>query len=249
MFVWAPSYWLDCRKNQRRTSRLQRWNPTKQVLWSLSFKCFRCLYSERVVLAMRRLSILRGAIYDSSERSKMNFALLGVLDLIFSQQRKIVEPSAQNRSGAHCCRRQVRFNKVQRRSWEGSGEGLEGFGAEAGQVQQVFRESARECSGRLWWQDQVRFFFFQGVQEEVPEKLAEKVLFLLFVCVHVHTGDLLYDCWGYHRSLFHCKNFVMSPATTEDGLLPSKKWQFQIRNLYGGAGSVCLCSPTRIFHG
>ena len=63
----------------------------------------------------------------------------------------------------------------------------------------------------------------QGVQEEVPEKLAEKVLFLLFVCVHVHTGDLLYDCWGYHRSLFHCKNFVMSPATTEDGLLPSKK--------------------------
>ena len=42
----------------------------------------------------------------------------------------------------------------------------------------------------------------QGVQEEVPEKLAEKVLFLLFVCVHVHTGDLLYDCWGYHRSYY-----------------------------------------------
>jgi len=70
--------------------------------------------------------------------------------------------SAQNSSGVHWCRSRVRFNlnevpekvpkvpeglggfgakagQVQQGSGEGSGEGLGGFGAEPGQVQQDLR--------------------------------------------------------------------------------------------------------------
>ena len=72
---------------------------------------------------------------------------------------------------------QVRFNRVSEKVPE---KVPGGFGAGPGQVQRV--------------------------QEEVPEKVAEKVpekfVFLRFVCMHVHTGDLLCGCWGYHRSLF-----------------------------------------------
>ena len=95
---------------------------------------------------------------------------------------------------------QVKFNrapeKVQKQSGEGSGEGLGGFGARSGQ--QGFRRKVPGGFGAGPGQ-------VQGVQEEVPEKVAEKVLekfvFRLFVCMHVHTGDLLCGCWGYHRSL------------------------------------------------
>ena len=100
---------------------------------------------------------------------------------------------------------QVRFNrapeKAQKQSGEGSGEGLGGFGAEPGQVNRVSEKVPEKVPGGFGaGPGQV-----QGVQEEVPEKVAEKVLekfvFLLFVCMHVHTGDLLCGCWGYHRSL------------------------------------------------
>ena len=83
--------------------------------------------------------------------------------------------SAQNSSGVHWCKRRVKFNEVpeeapkvpekealvqsqvislQQGSWEGSGEGLGGFGAESGQVQQGFGE---------------------GFRRRVPEKVPEKV--------------------------------------------------------------------------
>ena len=79
--------------------------------------------------------------------------------------------SAQNSSGVHWCRRRVRFNEVpekvpkvpekvpgnlgaklsqvQQGSGESSGEGLGGFGAEPGEVQQLWRRFRRR-SGRLW---------------------------------------------------------------------------------------------------
>ena len=50
--------------------------------------------------------------------------------------------SAQNSSGVHWCRRWVRFNEGS----EGSGEGLGGFGAEPGHVQQGSGEGSGEGS-------------------------------------------------------------------------------------------------------
>ena len=98
---------------------------------------------------------------------------------IFPQQRKLIGSSAQNSSGVHWCRRRVRFNEVpeklpgdfgaQQGSGEGSEEGLGGFGAEPGQVQQ----GSKEGSGEGWEalvQSQVRF-------NRVPEKVPEKVWF------------------------------------------------------------------------
>ena len=60
---------------------------------------------------------------------------------------------------------QVRFNR------EGSGEGLGGFGAEPGEVQQGSGEASREGLEKVWEalvQSQVRF-------NRVPEKVPEKV--------------------------------------------------------------------------
>ena len=95
---------------------------------------------------------------------------------VFPQQRTLMGSSAQNSSGVHWCSRRVRFNKVPEKvpnvpekvweAWvqsqlrfsripekvpkvpdgEGSGEGLGGFGAEPGQVQQGSREGS-EGSG------------------------------------------------------------------------------------------------------
>jgi len=84
----------------------------------------------------------------------------------------------------------------------GSGEGLGGFGAEPCRFNRVSEKVPEKVPGGFGaGPGQV-----QRVQEEVPEKVAEKVpekfVFLLFVCMHVHTGDLLCGCWGYHRSLF-----------------------------------------------
>ena len=65
-------------------------------------------------------------------------------------------PSAQNSSGVHWCRCPVRFNevpekvpKVLEKVWEAnSGEGLGGFGAEPGQVQQGSGEGSGQGSSK-----------------------------------------------------------------------------------------------------
>ena len=105
--------------------------------------------------------------------------------MFFPQQRKLMGSSAQNSSGVHWCRRQVRFNevpekvpKVPEKVWvafvqsqvkfnrvpekvpgslgakrsqvqqgSGSGEGLGGFGAEPGQVQQGSGEGSGDGLG------------------------------------------------------------------------------------------------------
>ena len=80
--------------------------------------------------------------------------------------------SAQNRSALHCCRRRGSL-------CEGSGEGLEGFGAEPGQVQQGSREGSGEglkVWGEALVQSQVRL---NRLPEKVPEvkfnRVPEKV--------------------------------------------------------------------------
>ena len=77
--------------------------------------------------------------------------------------------SAQNSSGVHWCRRRVGFNEVPGEGSEGSREGLEGFGAEPGQVQQGSGEGSGEGLKTLV-QSQVRFNSFP---EQVPEKVWE----------------------------------------------------------------------------
>ena len=60
--------------------------------------------------------------------------------VLFPQQRKLMGSSAQNSSGVHWCKRQVRFNrvpeKVPEKVWEAFNEGL--------------GEGCGEGSGRLW---------------------------------------------------------------------------------------------------
>ena len=73
----------------------------------------------------------------------------------FPQQRKLMGSLAQNSSGVRWCRGRVRFNEVPESS-EGSGEGLRGFGAEPGQVQQ----GSEKVPEKVWEalvQSQVRF--------------------------------------------------------------------------------------------
>ena len=59
-----------------------------------------------------------------------DFGIYTFMLSIFPQQRKLTGSSAQNSSGVQWCRRRRREGS------EGSGEGLGGFGAEPGQVQQ-----------------------------------------------------------------------------------------------------------------
>ena len=79
-----------------------------------------------------------------------------------------------------------------------------GFGAEPcqvqqgsgepGQVQQVPEKVAEKVAEKVLVIFGAAPGQVQRVQEKVPEKVAEKVpekfVFFLFVCMHVHTGDL-----------------------------------------------------------
>ena len=93
--------------------------------------------------------------------------------------------SAQNSSGVHWCRRQVRFNEVPRRFrrfrrlWCRAKSGSTGFGAEPGQVQQAgfrrrFRRKAK--SGSTGFPEKVGEAFVQGQVRfnRVPEKVLDK---------------------------------------------------------------------------
>ena len=64
---------------------------------------------------------------------------------MFAYWRKLMGSSAQNSSGVHWCRRRVKFNEVPEKVR--NGEGLGGFGAEPGQVQQDSGEGSREGFG------------------------------------------------------------------------------------------------------
>ena len=55
--------------------------------------------------------------------------------------------SAQNSSGVHWCSRRVRFNEVPKKVPRVPGEGLGGFGAEPGHIQQGSREGSGEGLG------------------------------------------------------------------------------------------------------
>ena len=95
----------------------------------------------------------------------------------FPQQRELMGSSAQNSSGVHWCRRGVRFNevpenvpKVPEKVWEvlvqsqvmfnrvpeKVPEGLGGFGAEPGQVQQGSGEGSGEGSRKPWFRRRFR---------------------------------------------------------------------------------------------
>ena len=63
--------------------------------------------------------------------------------------------------------------QVQRGSGEGSGEGLAGFGAEPGHVQQVSGEGSVESSGEGLGGFGAEPGQVQQIPEKVPEKLGE----------------------------------------------------------------------------
>ena len=166
--------------------------------------------------------------------------LVGVCIFFFPQQCKPMGSSAQNSSGVHWCRRRVRFNEVpekvpkvpekvpgnlgaklsqvQQGSGESSGEGLGGFGAEPGEVQQLWRRFRRR-SGRLWckawckarWkrfrrrfrealvQSQVRF---SRVPKKVPEKVWEALVQsqVRFNRVLEKVPEKVWEAWSRVRS-------------------------------------------------
>ena len=72
-------------------------------------------------------------------------ACLLIVPRLIPQQRKLMGSSAENSSGVHWCRRRVKFNEVPEKVR--NGEGLGGFGAEPGQVQQDSGEGSGEGEG------------------------------------------------------------------------------------------------------
>ncbi len=98
--------------------------------------------------------------------------------VLFPQQRKLMGSSAQNSSGVHWCKRQVRFNrvpeKVPEKVWEAFNEGLgegcgEGSGrlwcrARSGSIEGLGEGSGEGLGGLV--QSQVRF---NKASEKVPE--------------------------------------------------------------------------------
>ena len=135
---------------------------------------------------------------------------------------------------------QVRFNGVRKRfrrrpgrlwcrarsgstgSVKGSGEGLGGFGAEPGQVQQGSGEGSGEGSGRLWCRARSGSTFRRRFQRRSGRLWSTLRCFQRLASQHASEKIVKIErcgCWGYHRSFLHIHEYVQKSILKQQVLI------------------------------
>ena len=164
-------WWVDMIRFQSRFLSKSPWNPSTVRPVGLRCQGRRPLHWAACLshCSVAELLLSKGAMLDAVDAQGLGPGISWfVRKYLIPQQCKLMGSSAQNSFGVHWCRRRVRFNqvpekvpKVPEKVWEalvqsqvrfnsseeGSGEGLGGFGAEPGQVQQGSEEGSGEGLG------------------------------------------------------------------------------------------------------